>query len=497
MDEFWDVISGIGSGIAEAGVVIAILVGIFYAGPFLYQKYKESKSTNQGVVKTGLVWLIVDVMLFSSPLWIEMTVFAFLDGLGYKVAQMCIGIAVGLLLFSPRYANRSAQAYENSRERWTVIFVQRPPNILRARKKGRRIIDFVGNMPVGQTFGGVLTGSTLVPEQDEFWEIVSVPGAEAPVGVEVHKLISVRLWVNYINLWYDVALVGVKNMFDIHEYEIEKSRLIKKKDATGRVVVEVIPPVPNETSDHVRIKPQRWVVPIPGGELKKSRIPLDLVSVFYVRSCNPMRQLRNQESWSQFINSGGIDIGLRALRTLTDTAIFDITPQATGGLEGQDPINQELRKINKRLQDVVGLVIDDSARPEEDDYSGGVQLVAIDPIFRTEAEEKAFSAEWVAEREGLAEKVRQTLEGQGEADREARVTRAVALMVKRYGEAGVVARETDALERVATNKATVIANFGRRGEKGPDVQVDENTRLLQAILIQLQKQARDDGGDTK
>ncbi len=495
-------------------VVVAAALWWGWSDPERFERLFAARHTTLG---RG-VWVFWDLLIILGIVAGYMAT-PFLDPWVFHGATGVVAFLLTLVILSPVYAGRSANAYERGDKSYLITFVKRPPNRLYLRKKAEKYIDFVGHVLPGRQYRGLLEPG-LSPDSNEYWHLIECkkdgeqrptgtslqtlteeqkkalnlrdrvrPNDKPPLGVEVHKSVLVRLWVWYINMFYDVALVGVRWIFEVNERHIEKFRLRRVTDeVTGRSKFVLEPPRPDELTNHVRTAPERWVVAVPSGEVKGARIPIDLIVILYIRTINPMLQERNQANWSQFVNDAAVDIAIRALASLTDSAIFDLDADLTKGLEASDPLNQEIRRIRTRLETSVGITIDDSTTVEDGEYSGGVQIVSKDPILEGEGVEEAFRAPWVAERRKKAT----ILEGEAEADKEARVTREVAKAIQESGDAGVVARETDAIGHAAeaAKNATLMATFGRGA--GAKDSGDESVALQKAILAELQKLNRRD-----
>ncbi len=486
------------------GLLIVVAVGlmaIYALWDFIKPLFavKKKKATSSGTAPAPFLprstaWLTVDAVLLTFPIWIQIPIHLFLTGWWYVMAESAVFFLSGcLLVVMPLYAVQSANAFDRG-EQTFVTFVKRYRNRLFLRKKGEKYLDLVGHMLPDRTFKGLLDPA-LNREQNEFWRIVECNGAEAPVGSEVHKLLTVRLLLWYINIWYDVALIGVRGLVEVNERPIEKWRIesrVGKDSETGADTtmpkVHIIPPRRGETTNHIRTAPERWVVYVEQGEVKGAYIPVDTIVIFYIRSINPMQQERYQGIWSQFLNDAAVDIVLRAQRGLTMAQIFDlnIDTKGTVGAEANDLLVQEIRRIKRRLEENIGITIDDAAQPDEADYSGGVQIRALTIHTRSQKEAEALSAPWVAERQG---KAKETL-GKAEAVAEAAVTDAVAQAIKEHGEAGVIARETDAVAHAAgeAKNATLMASFGRSGAAQPAE--DATSTLLKQLVALLQQQGK-------
>lgn len=390
-----------------------------------------------------------------------------------SVLFFLLGFAAVLFAFSPIYAVRSANAYEKAKEEnsrrglWFVVFKLRKPNRLYQRDKGDRPVDFVGLIPPGRNFAGEINPGQYSKDQEEYWQLEETPGdREHHPGVEVHKFWIVRLWVWYINLFYDVALVGIKSLIKVHWYPIEKTRYKKaQREALGggrETIYEVILPASPETpelSDHVRIAPFDWVVAVDGAETT-DRLSWNMLLVVNMQSHNPWLQLNNHENWSRFLSNAITDAAVRGLRKLTIDDIMMLATEEDGGSQGdeaRDKIIASILAINERLYKIIGLRFANTAETESKEYSGDVQILSIEPRFRNEEDRKAFTQKWRAEQQAQEERIL----GDAEAYRESKVIGEVAEKVQEHGEAGALVQRMQALENAAkTGKSTIVFDTG-------------------------------------
>lgn len=418
------------------------------------------------VVRLVATFIGIGVLCWYGGLWVILPVVFF------------SAFALALAALSPLYAIRSADAFERG-EKWLVIFVRRRPNRLMQRIKGSgsngKPLDFIGIIPRGKTFEGeTTTGVGLTKGDPGYWKIVAVDGANAPTGVEIHRFLIVRLWMTYVNLFTDVSLVGVRKLYDIYVYTIEKIRY-HKKTAGGPVggnddEYNITPPNPAEQSNHVRITAFQWAVTILGAETK-DRLSWSMLVVANVRSINPWVTLHNHENWSQFLTTALVDSLVRGLRNLNIVDIMALASGATSD-EANDKIIRPVYEIEDRLRNIIGLEFDKSADLHAPGYSGAVQVLFVEPRFKTEEDKQSFTRVWRAEQDAQAER---TL-GDAEAYRESTVIDAVAKVVKANEGAGELVQRMQALENAAkTGKSTLIFDTGSQ---------TNNTDKLLALLVE-------------
>lgn len=375
------------------------------------------------------------------------------------IALFVAGFILTGILLSPIYAFRSADAFEKG-EKWFIIFTRRRPNRLMQRIKGTdsqgKPVDFIGIIPRGRTYRGETPAGKaagLTKDNPDYWWLENEDNVLAKENN--HRFAIVRLWVWYINLFSDVALVGLRILYDIDRYPIEKIRFHKKTGSEGKEEYTIDPPDTKEVSNHVRIAPFQWAVSIVGAETH-DRVSWSLLLVVNVKSRNPWLTLHNHENWSQFLTSALVDSVVRGLRDLT---LPDVVGLAKEGLsnEARDKIIRPVYEVERRLLTVIGLEFDRTADLDAADYSGAVQLLAVDPQFLNPADTLAFTQPWRAKQQAEEEV---TL-GKAEAERESTVIGAVAEKVKAYGEAGMFVQRMQALENAAkTGKSTIIFDTG-------------------------------------
>ena len=397
-------------------------------------------------------------------------------------------LALTLIILSPLYAIRSADAF-NRGEKWLIIFVRRDTNRLMQRIKGDdskgKPLDFIGIIPRGKTFyGETEDGSGLAKGDPAYWEIKDVPGAEATTGIRIHSSPLVRLWMLYINMFTDVALVGVRKLYDIYTYKIGKIRYEKRTEegAVGGNEEEykIFPPSTTELSNHVRITPFDWAVTILGAETK-DRLSWSMLVVANVKSINPWVTLHNHENWSQFLTTALVDSLVRGLRSLELADIMSISADA-GSAEARDKIIRPAYQIEGRLRKVIGLEFDKNADLDDPGYSGAIQILFIEPRFKTNEDRDAFTRVWRAEQEAKSER---TL-GDAEAYRESKVIEMVADAVAKHPGAGELVQRMQALENAAkAGKSTLIFDTGGN-------QTSQTDKLLALLVAQKEKEMKGD-----
>jgi|GEM_PF-2678099 len=388
---------------------------------------------------------------------------------------------ITLFLFSPIYALRSAEATDRGEE-WFIIFTFRRANRLLQRDKNERPVDYLGLIPPGKTFKG--DGNAKLPKEDpRYWELYIKKGVSPPVWIRIHKFWFVRLWMRYVNLWVDVGLVGVRRIFSLHWYEIEKTRYEKVVEADAstpgdRTLYRIKPPAPldePEISNHVRTAPFQWVVPIVGAKTK-DRLSWDMLLVAQVRSVNPWLQLNNHESWSQFLSTTIADAAVRGLRDLTIDEVVGLASEGSkSNDEARDKIISSIYHADDRLKKVVGLAFDEVPSKRKTGYSGSVQILYINAYFANTEDRLSFTQPWRAEQEAAAERSL----GDAEAYRESHVIDAVAAKVKEHGDAGQHVQRMQTIENAAKFGNSLIFDTAN--------QISNDERLLALIEQRLRQ----------
>ncbi len=428
----------------------------------------------------------------------------------YPILALIVGVLFGLGLFfvsiSPLYAQRSAEEFErisSTPGAWKteqfplIIFMFRTQNRFYQREKGNTPVDFVGLVQKGEE---IILGETpgrrnLTPENPGFWALEEVDDPTLPSKVgPYHRFSLIRLWVAYINLFTDVALIGVRKFYRIRWYPIEKTRYTKsvQKIETGetKTSYEIIPPAPPadpEYSNHIRVAPFDWAVAISNAETK-DRFAWAFLIVVNVECMNPWITLNNHENWSRFLTQAVTDAIVRALRRLELKDVIGLGPESSPdsptstpvklGDEGRDQVISAVYAIDKRLKEIIGLELSMSADLLSEEYSGAVQILSAEPVFRTEKDKQAFMQIWRAEQEAEAK----IILGKAEATSEALVVEKVAEAVAKNGEAGLAVQRMQSIERAAeTGKSTLLFDTGEAKTSNTD-------KLLAMLVAEREKQ---------
>lgn len=447
----------------------------------LFARFRAPPTPRGGWIIAVVATAFTAVVIVATGIW-SLVIGAFL-----------LGFAAVAFLFSPLYAFRSAEAFDksNGKEEWFVIFVRRRPNRLMQRIRGTgrsgRPLDFIGIVPPGRNFYGETQAGRsegLTKDYPKYWELVEdASGARAPTGVEINRSWIIRLWMWYVNLFSDVVLVGVRKLYGIYTYPIEKIRYHKKTGSGGSDEYDIEPPNLDEVSNHVRITPFQWAVAILQAETH-DRVSWTLLLVANLKSKNPWLTLHNHENWSQFVTSALVDSAMRGLRNLDIEDIVGLAETDDLSDEARDKIIEPVYHIEPRLLQVVGLEFDRTVDLKAAGYSGGVQIVSIKVSLDTDEDRKAFRQPWRAEQEARAEV---TL-GKAEAKREGMVIDAVAKKVEKYGDAGMLVQRMQALENSAkTGKSTLVFDSGS--------QTSNAEKLLALLVAEREREARERRGE--
>lgn len=483
------------------------ITGIFgrIRSPFRMPLRSTGGPTTNNLLRGLAVALVVGVLL-----WIG---YSYLSE--YPLLTLIMGVLIGIALFfvsiSPLYAQRSAEEFERINSTpgaWKteqfplIIFMFRTQNRFYQREKGNTPVDFVGLVQKGEeTVQGEIDRGNLTPQNPGFWTIRDTddPTLSSKVG-PYHRFSLIRLWVAYINLFSDVALIGVRKFYRIRWYPIEKTRYTKsvQKIETGETKTnyEIIPPASSthpEHSNHIRVAPFDWAIAISNAETK-DRFAWAFLIVVNVECMNPWTTLNNHENWSRFLTQAVTDSIVRALRRLNLEDVIGLGPESrpdssTGspvklGDEGRDQVTSAVYAIDKRLQEIIGLKLSMSADLHSKEYSGAVQILSAEPVFRTEQDKQAFMRVWRAKQEAEAE----VILGEAEAAREALVVEKVAEAVARTGEAGLAVQRMQSVERAAAaGKSTVVFDTGEAKTS--------NTDKLLAMLV-AEREQRQKGDNT-
>lgn len=419
-----------------------------------------------------------------------------------NIFAFSLGFLATCTALSPAYARRSADAFKldthGDRKRWLITFARRKPNRLMQRINQDTPVDYIGMLPpntmyYGETAEAALKMPVRSKELPEYWDIV--PQSDKYLGDRPERFQSfwfMRWLVKYINFFAKVNLIGLRGYYDVTTMSIEKMRYEQKTDNEGNVYYDLIPPRKDEITDHVRTGPFQWVVQVVKAETQDG-VQWNVLLVVNPFCINPARAFNKTENWSQFLSNAIKDVTRRAFQTLKTDEVIHIDKGKVGHAEAGDQVVQAIYQVDNTLRNQIGFTLSKAAAIDSEEYSGGVQILAIDPYFKEKEDEKAFRAVWRAVREAEAmtklsegEKEREINLGKGEADRESRVFKAMAdaaaEVAKKHPEHAELVQRLQALENVAKHGNTMFFDTSMGASGG-----DTTTKMLAAILKELQK----------
>jgi regulator of protease activity HflC (stomatin/prohibitin superfamily) len=169
---------------------------------------------------------------------------------------------------------------------------------------------------------------------------------------------------------------------------------------------------------------------------------------------------------------------LRQLKTANILALSEAqTPTASA--EARDLIVKAIEAVNGRIRHVTGFEFDKAAEIDAKEYSGGIQILAIEPRLDTPEDRLAFLQSWRADQKAAELRKMKSAEADGEAE----VIKKVGKEVKELGPVGELIQRYQALENAATaGKSTIIFDSG--GPSGSS----KLEGLVAATLDKLEKE---------